>query len=96
MTRPLSRRGRLYRPRTRPLDSYLSMSTSIISAAELTNADGIPSRDMAFSAENADFAEQVEKSGFTFHRPHRRLVIRSMGDKVCRHAARCKLSRRAH
>ena len=44
--------------------SYLS-SHAIISAAEVTNADGIHP-GYGFLAENADFAEQVEKSGFTF------------------------------
>ena len=42
--------------------SYLDVP-SIISAAELTNADGIHP-GYGFLSENADFAEQVEKSGF--------------------------------
>lgn len=60
-------------------DSYLS-SHAIISAAEVTNADGIHP-GYGFLAENADFAEQVEKSGFTFIGPTAD-VIRTMGDKV--------------
>ena len=59
--------------------SYLS-SHPIISAAEVTNADGIHP-GYGFLAENADFAEQVEKSGFKFIGPTAD-VIRIMGDKV--------------
>lgn len=59
--------------------SYLS-SHAIISAAEVTNADSIHP-GYGFLAENADFAEQVEKSGFTFIGPSAG-VIRIMGDKV--------------
>lgn len=59
--------------------SYLS-SHAIISAAEVTGADGIHP-GYGFLAENADFAEQVEKSGFTFIGPTAD-VIRTMGDKV--------------
>ena len=53
---------------------------SIISAAELTNADAIHP-GYGFLSENADFAEQVEKSGFTFIGPTAD-TIRLMGDKV--------------
>ena len=60
-------------------DSYLS-SHAIISAAEVTQAEGIHP-GYGFLAENADFAEQVEKSGFTFIGPTAD-VIRIMGDKV--------------
>ena len=60
-------------------ESYLS-SHAIISAAEVTQADGIHP-GYGFLAENADFAEQVEKSGFTFIGPTAD-VIRTMGDKV--------------
>ena len=53
---------------------------SIIAAAELTNADGIHP-GYGFLSENADFAEQVEKSGFKFIGPTGE-TIRLMGDKV--------------
>ena len=59
--------------------SYLDVP-SIISAAELTNADGIHP-GYGFLSENADFAEQVEKSGFKFIGPTGD-TIRLMGDKV--------------
>ena len=59
--------------------SYLDVP-SIISAAELTNADSIHP-GYGFLSENADFAEQVEKSGFTFIGPTAD-TIRLMGDKV--------------
>lgn len=65
-------------------ESYLS-SHAIISAAEVTNADGIHP-GYGFLAENADFAEQVEKSGFVFVGPTAD-VIRIMGDKVAAIAA---------
>lgn len=61
------------------IDSYLS-SHAIISAAEVTNAQAIHP-GYGFLAENADFAEQVEESGFTFIGPTAD-VIRVMGDKV--------------
>ncbi len=59
--------------------SYLDVP-SIISVAELTNADGIHP-GYGFLSENAAFAEQVEKSGFTFIGPTAD-TIRLMGDKV--------------
>jgi acetyl-CoA carboxylase biotin carboxylase subunit len=59
--------------------SYLNIP-AIISAAEITDAVGIHP-GYGFLAENADFAEQVEKSGFTFIGPTAD-VIRLMGDKV--------------
>ena len=59
--------------------SYLDVP-AIISVAELTNADGIHP-GYGFLSENADFAEQVEKSGFTFIGPTAD-TIRLMGDKV--------------
>ena len=59
--------------------SYLDVP-SIISVAELTNADAIHP-GYGFLSENADFAEQVEKSGFTFIGPTAD-TIRLMGDKV--------------
>ncbi|MBR9805200.1 acetyl-CoA carboxylase biotin carboxylase subunit [bacterium] len=61
------------------VNSYLSIH-AIISAAEVTDADAIHP-GYGFLAENADFAEQVEKSGFTFVGPTAD-VIRLMGDKV--------------
>jgi len=62
-----------------PAESYLNVP-AIISAAEVTNAVGIHP-GYGFLAENADFAEQVEKSGFTFIGPPAS-VIRLMGNKV--------------
>ncbi len=61
------------------LKSYLNIP-AIISAAEVTDATGIHP-GYGFLAENADFAEQVEKSGFTFIGPNA-ATIRLMGDKV--------------
>ncbi|MGH8312326.1 MAG: biotin carboxylase N-terminal domain-containing protein, partial [Gammaproteobacteria bacterium] len=60
-------------------DSYLNMP-AIISAAEVTDAVAIHP-GYGFLAENADFAERVEKSGFIFIGP-RAETIRLMGDKV--------------
>ncbi len=60
-------------------DSYLNMP-AIISAAEVTDSVGIHP-GYGFLSENADFAERVEKSGFTFIGP-RAETIRLMGDKV--------------
>lgn len=60
-------------------DSYLNIP-AIISAAEITDAVGIHP-GYGFLAENADFAEQVERSGFTFIGPSAE-VINLMGDKV--------------
>lgn len=59
--------------------SYLNIP-AIISAAEITSADAIHP-GYGFLAENADFAERVESSGFTFIGPTPN-VIRTMGDKV--------------
>jgi len=59
--------------------SYLNVP-AIISAAEVTDATGIHP-GYGFLAENADFAEQVENSGFVFIGPTAD-VIRLMGDKV--------------
>ena len=65
-------------------DSYLNIP-AIISAAEITDAVGIHP-GYGFLAENADFAEQVEQSGFTFIGPSAE-VINLMGDKVSAIAA---------
>ncbi len=62
-----------------PTDSYLNIP-AIISAAEVTDASAIHP-GYGFLSENADFAEQVERSGFTFIGPSSD-VIRLMGDKV--------------
>ena len=62
-----------------PADSYLNIP-AIISAAEVTDATAIHP-GYGFLSENADFAEQVERSGFTFIGPTAD-VIRMMGDKV--------------
>jgi acetyl-CoA carboxylase biotin carboxylase subunit len=59
--------------------SYLNIP-AIISAAEVTDADAIHP-GYGFLAENDDFAEQVERSGFVFIGP-RPDTIRTMGDKV--------------
>ena len=60
-------------------DSYLNIP-AIISAAEVTDSEAIHP-GYGFLSENADFAEKVEKSGFTFIGP-RPENIRLMGDKV--------------
>lgn len=60
-------------------DSYLNIP-ALISAAEVTDAEGIHP-GYGFLAENADFAEQVERCGFKFIGP-KADVIRLMGDKV--------------
>ena len=59
--------------------SYLNIP-AIISAAEVTDAEAIHP-GYGFLAENADFAERVEKSGFVFIGPKAE-TIRLMGDKV--------------
>lgn len=59
--------------------SYLHVP-AIISATEVTDAVAIHP-GYGFLSENADFAEQVERSGFTFIGP-RAETIRIMGDKV--------------
>ena len=59
--------------------SYLNIP-AIIAAAEITGAVAIHP-GYGFLSENADFAEQVENSGFIFIGP-RAETIRLMGDKV--------------
>lgn len=60
-------------------ESYLNIP-AIIAAAEISNADAVHP-GYGFMAERADFAEQLEKSGFVFIGPSAD-VIRLMGDKV--------------
>jgi acetyl-CoA carboxylase biotin carboxylase subunit len=60
-------------------ESYLNVP-ALISAAEITHATAIHP-GYGFLAENADFADQVEKSGFIFIGP-KADTIRLMGDKV--------------
>lgn len=60
-------------------ESYLNMP-AIISAAEVTDSVAIHP-GYGFLSENADFAERVESSGFTFVGPPAS-AIRLMGDKV--------------
>lgn len=62
-----------------PRHSYLNIP-AIISAAEVTGSCAIHP-GYGFLAENADFAEQVERSGFVFIGPSAE-TIRLMGDKV--------------
>ena len=62
-----------------PTDSYLN-TPAIISAMEVTDADAVHP-GYGFLSENADFAEQVENSGFAFIGPTAD-TIRLMGDKV--------------
>lgn len=59
--------------------SYLNIP-SIISAAEITGSSGIHP-GYGFLSENADFAEQVERSGFIFIGPSPE-TIRLMGNKI--------------
>lgn len=60
-------------------DSYLNIP-AVISAAEIGHADAIHP-GYGFLAENADFAEQVEKGGFVFIGPTPQ-TINMMGNKV--------------
>lgn len=64
--------------------SYLNIP-ALIAACEVTDATAIHP-GYGFLAENADFAEQVERSGFIFIGP-RPDTIRLMGDKVSAIAA---------
>jgi acetyl-CoA carboxylase biotin carboxylase subunit len=61
------------------VESYLNIPV-LIAAAEVTDAVAIHP-GYGFLSENADFAEQVEKSGYIFIGP-RADSIRTMGDKV--------------
>ena len=60
-------------------ESYL-LPSSIISAAEITNADAIHP-GFGFLSENSDFAEQVTQSDFIFVGPKAE-TIKLMGDKI--------------
>ena len=69
--------------------SYLNIP-AVISAAEVTDAVGIHP-GYGFLSENADFVEQVEKSGFKFIGP-KSSVVRLLGDKI----AAKKIMHKAH
>src|SRR3972149_9745605 len=60
-------------------ESYLNIP-AVISAAEITGADAIHP-GYGFLAENANFAEKAEKSGFIFIGPNHE-TIHTMGDKI--------------
>ncbi len=60
-------------------ESYLNIP-AIISAMELSGADGVHP-GYGFLAENSDFAEKIEKSGFEFVGPSSE-IIRTMGNKI--------------
>ena len=60
-------------------NSYLNIP-AIISAMELSGAEGIHP-GYGFLAENSDFAEKVEKSGFEFAGPSAE-IIKTMGNKI--------------
>ena len=60
-------------------NSYMNVP-AIISAMELSGADGVHP-GYGFLAENADFAEQIEKSGFQFAGPSSE-IIQTMGNKI--------------
>ncbi len=62
-----------------PLESYLN-TPAILSAAELTQVDAIYP-GYGFLAEDSNFAEMCEKSGFKFIGPSSE-TIKSMGDKI--------------
>jgi acetyl-CoA carboxylase biotin carboxylase subunit len=62
-----------------PLESYLN-TPAILSAAELTQVDAIYP-GYGFLAEDSNFAEMCEKSGFKFIGPSSK-TIKNMGDKI--------------
>ena len=70
------------------VDSYLNIP-AVISAAEVTDAVAIHP-GYGFLAENADFAERVEESGFIFIGPQAN-TIRLMGNKISAREAMRKL-----
>lgn len=61
------------------IQSYLNIP-AVIAAAEVTNANAIHP-GYGFLAENADFAERVEQSGFTFIGPSPQAIL-TMGNKI--------------
>lgn len=65
--------------KSKSIESYLNIP-AIISAAEITGSQAIHP-GYGFLSENADFAEQVEKSGFIFIGPKPE-TIRLMGNKI--------------
>ncbi len=71
-----------------PAASYLNIP-AVISVAEVTDAEAIHP-GYGFLSENADFAEQVENSGFVFIGPHAD-TLRLMGDKLAAIEAMGKL-----
>ena len=80
--------------------SYLNMP-AIISTAEVTDAEAIHP-GYGFLSENADFAERVERSGFTFIGPTPESIRddgrqggRQADDDPHRRAVRARLRRRA-
>ena len=62
-----------------PSNSYLNIP-AIISAMELSGADGVHP-GYGFLAENSNFAEKIEKSGFKFAGPPAE-IIKCMGNKI--------------
>ena len=68
--------------------SYLDIP-SVISAAEITNADAIHP-GYGFLCENADFAEVCETCGLDLHRPETADVIREHGPEADRPRRRWK------
>ncbi|MCY4325489.1 MAG: acetyl-CoA carboxylase biotin carboxylase subunit, partial [Betaproteobacteria bacterium] len=69
------------------LESYLNPA-AIIAAMEITDAEAVHP-GYGFLSENADFAEQVERSGFVFVGPKSE-TIRVMGDKIAAKKALAK------
>ena len=70
-----------------PTESYLNPA-AIIAAMEITDAEAVHP-GYGFLSENADFAEQVERSGFVFVGPKSE-TIRIMGDKIAAKKALAK------
>ena len=70
-----------------PTESYLNPA-AIIAAMEITDSEAVHP-GYGFLSENADFAEQVERSGFVFVGPKSE-TIRTMGDKIAAKKAMAK------